>query len=67
MEDTDKYKALDKYMTDNPGAAKNFTSHSKRDSVVEKWMENHPEFTGLARFYGTPHIDVLGSERFNWL
>jgi hypothetical protein len=32
--------------------------------VVEKWMENHPEFTGHARLYGTPHIDVLGSERF---
>ena len=32
--------------------------------MVEKWMENHPEFTGHARLYGTPHIDVLGSERF---
>jgi hypothetical protein len=64
MEDTDKYKALDKYMTDNPGAVKNFSAHSKGASVVEKWMENHPEFTGHARLYGTPHIDVLGSERF---
>ena len=64
MEDTDKYKALDKYMTDNPGAVKNFSAHSKGASVVEKWMENHPEFTGHARFYGKPHIDVLGSEKF---
>jgi hypothetical protein len=27
-------------------------------------MDNHPEFTGHARFWGKPHIDVLGSEKF---
>ena len=64
MEDTNQYKALDKYMVDNPGEVKNFAAHSRGASVVEKWMENHPEFTGHARFYGKPHIDVLGSEKF---
>ena len=64
MEDTGKYKALDKYMTDNPGAVKNFVAYSKGASVADKWMENHQEFTGRARLYGTPHIDVLGSEKF---
>ena len=64
MEDTGKYKALDKYMTDNPGAVKNFVAYSKGASVADKWMENHQEFTGRARLYGKPHIDVLGSEKF---
>ena len=27
-------------------------------------MENHPEFTGQARLHATPHIDVIGSEKF---
>ena len=64
MEDTGKYKALDKYMTDNPSAVKNFVAYSKGASVADKWMENHQEFTGRARLYGKPHIDVLGSEKF---
>ena len=51
-------------MLDNPGAVKNFDTHSKAGSVVEAWMKNHPEFTGHARFGGKPHIDVLGSEKF---
>ena len=64
MEDTEKYQALDKYMEDNQGAVKHIVAYSKGASVAEKWMENHPEFTGQARFYGKPHIDVLGPERF---
>ncbi len=51
LEDTDQYKALDQYMEDNPGE-------------VKTWMENHPVFTGHARFWGKPHIDDLGSENF---
>ena len=63
MEDTNTYKALDQYMNDNPGEVKNFVAHSKGSSVVETWMENHLEFTGHARLYATPHIDVIGSEK----
>ena len=51
-------------MKDNPNEVKNFTAHSKGASVVETWMQNNPSFTGYARFWGKPHIDVLGSEKF---
>ena len=64
IESTVQYKALDKYMKDNPNEVKNFTAHSKGASVVETWMQNNPSFAGYARFYGKPHIDVLGSEKF---
>jgi len=64
IEDTKSYKALDQYMKDNPGEVKNMVGHSKGGSVVEKWMENHPEWTGHARIYGTPHVDPVGSEAF---
>ena len=64
MTDTVQYKAIDQYMLDNPGAVKNFDTHSKAGSVVQAWMKNHPEFTGHARFWGKPHIDILGSEKF---
>jgi hypothetical protein len=64
IESTVQYKALDEYMKDNPNEVKNFTAHSKGASVVETWMQNNPSFTGHARFWGKPHIDVLGSENF---
>ena len=62
IEDTKTHKALDQYMKDNPGEVKNYVAHSKGASVVEKWMENHPEWTGHARLYGAPHVDPIGSE-----
>ena len=62
IEDTELYKALDKYMEEIKGEGENFVSHSKGSSVVEKWMENHPEFTGRARLHATPHTDNIGSE-----
>ena len=64
IEDTNMYKALDQYMKDNPGQVDNFVAHSKAASVVEKWMANHPEWQGHARLYGTPHIDPIGSAKF---
>ena len=64
IESTVQYKALNEYMKDNPNEVKNFTAHSKGASVVETWMQNNPSFTGHARFWGKPHIDVLGSEKF---
>ncbi len=64
IEDTELYKSLDKYMEENKGEVDNFVAHSKGSSVVEKWMENHLEFTGHARLYAKPHIDVIGSEKF---
>ena len=64
IESTVQYKALDEYMKDNLNEVKNFTAHSKGASVVETWMQNNPSFTGYARFWGKPHIDVLGSEKF---
>ena len=64
IEDTNLFNSLDNYMQYNQGEVNDFVAHSKGSSVVEKWMENHPEFTGHARMYATPHIDVLGSENF---
>ena len=32
--------------------------------MVDRWTENNPAFTGRARLYATPHIDVIGSEKF---
>ncbi len=41
-------KTLDQHMKDNPGHVKNFAAHSKGFLVVDRWMENHPEFTGAS-------------------
>ncbi len=57
-------KTLDHCMKDNPGQVINFVAHSKGSSVVERWSKNHPEFTGQARLYKNPDIDVTGSEKF---
>jgi hypothetical protein len=51
-------------MKDNPSEIRKIVAHSKASSVVDRWMENHPEFTGRARLCATPHIDVIGSEKF---
>lgn len=64
IEGTEVYQRFDQYMKDHPGEIKNLVAHSKGASVAETWMEKHPEFTGHARLYGTPHIDVIGSENF---
>ena len=55
IEDTQLYKTLDQCMEENKGEVFDFVAHSKGSSVVEKWMENHPEFTGRARLYAKPH------------
>ena len=57
-------KTPDQYAQDNPGQVSNFVAHSNGSSVVEKWTEDHLEFTRRARLHATPHIGVIGSERF---
>ncbi len=32
--------------------------------MVHRWMEDNPQFTGRASLYATPHIEVMGSEKF---
>ncbi len=51
-------------MKDDPSEVTNFVSHREGSPVVDRWMGNHPEFIGRARLYATPHIDVIGSEKF---
>ena len=64
LEQTTRYKQLDKFMENNPDKVKNLTGHSLGGAVVSTWMKNHPEFDGKARVYGTPYEDVLGKEAY---
>jgi hypothetical protein len=57
-----RYKEVDDFIKAHPGQVKNFTGHSKGAAVVDKWMKNHPEFTGKARLYNTPYEDITGAE-----
>ncbi len=77
IEDALLHKTLELYMKDNPGQIINLVTHCKGSSVVDKWMENHPNFShkrcrlgevqGLSTPNGTRktrflHTELLGSE-----
>ena len=44
IESNQRYKTLDQFMRDHPGAVKNMVGHSKGSAVVDVYKKNNPDF-----------------------
>jgi hypothetical protein len=63
IESNQRYKTLDQFMCDHPGAVKNMVVHSKGTAVIDVYKKNNPDFGAKARIYSAPYVDLMGLER----
>ncbi len=60
IEENERYKQLDDFIKAHPGAVKSLVGHSKGSAVIDKWIQNHPEFGGKSSLHATPYEDLSG-------
>lgn len=59
---TNRYKRLDRMVRENPDIQL-VSGHSLGGAVVSQWMQDNPNWHGVARIYDTPRLTITERDR----